>query len=32
MVRCSVRPVIDRIPIEEVQDFLGNAIARQVGY
>ncbi len=26
------RPVIDRIPVEEIQDFLGNAIARKVGY
>ena len=26
------RPVIDRIPVEEIQDFLQNAIARKVGY
>lgn len=26
------RPVIDRILVEEIQDFLGNAIARKVGY
>ena len=26
------RPVIDRIPVEEIQDFLQGAIARKVGY
>ncbi len=26
------RSVIDRIPVEEIQDFLQNAIARKVGY
>jgi Fe-S cluster assembly protein SufD len=26
------RPVIDRIPVEEIQDFLQSAIARKVGY
>lgn len=26
------RPVIDRIPVEEIQDFLQAAIARKVGY
>jgi Fe-S cluster assembly protein SufD len=26
------RPVIDRIPVEEIQDFLQNAIAQKVGY
>ena len=26
------RPVIDRIPVEEIQGFLQNAIARKVGY
>ncbi len=26
------RPVIDRIPVEEIQDFLEGAIARKVGY
>ena len=26
------RPVIDRIPVEEIQDFLQTAIARKVGY
>ncbi len=26
------RPVIDRIPVEEIQDFLQEAIARKVGY
>jgi Fe-S cluster assembly protein SufD len=26
------RPVIDRIPVEEIQDFLESAIARKVGY
>lgn len=26
------RPVIDRIPVEEIQDFLQNAIAAKVGY
>ena len=25
------RPVIDRIPVEEIQDFLETAIARKVG-
>ena len=26
------RPVIDRIPVEEIQGFLEGAIARKVGY
>ncbi|HWV34351.1 MAG TPA: Fe-S cluster assembly protein SufD [Thermomicrobiales bacterium] len=26
------RPVIDRIPVEEIQEFLQNAIAQKVGY
>jgi Fe-S cluster assembly protein SufD len=26
------RPVIDRIPVEEIQDFLQGAIAQKVGY